>query len=111
MTKALEESNAWIRALEDEITIIRDSPLSENDMQSRVNKARDKLKVLLRRAIADLHPSFYKDHADIEEHIRIGISLSNHYARLNELIPGNALEATSLADRFQKSMVNYANSG
>ena len=102
MTKSLEEANAGIRALEDEIIIIRDSPLSEKDMQARVNKVQDKLKILLRRRIEDLHPSLYKDNADIEELIRIGISLSNHYARLNELIPENALEATSLADRFHE---------
>ena len=102
MTKSLEEANAGIRALEDEIIIIRHSPSSEKDMQARVNKVHDKLKILLRRTIEDLHPSFYKDNADIEEHIRIGISLSNHYARLNELIPENALEATSLAEHYNE---------
>jgi hypothetical protein len=102
MTKSLEEANAGIRALEDEIIIIRDSPLSDKDIQARVNKVQDKLKILLRRRIEDLYPNFCIDIADIDERIRIGISLSNHYARLNELIPENALEATSLADRFHE---------
>ena len=102
MTKSLEEANAGIRALEDEIIIIRDSPLSDKDIQARVNKVQDKLKILLRRRIEDLYPNFCIDIADIDERIRIGISLSNHYTRLNELIPENALEATSLADRFHE---------
>ena len=95
MTKSFEETDAEIRDLEDEIILLRDSSPSDD-------KARDKLKVLLRRAIVDLHPSFYKDNADIERHIRIGICLSNHYARLNDLIPENSLESTSLAERFNE---------